>query len=187
LVVLRERWQVEELLCCTARSARVARSANSVDCRADGGLREKGVEIAEIFLEFAKLAGVEVRGAVVDECELGFFLLQLGLEDLPRAGNGIALVIEEAFDAQSHFNIAAAIETLPGAPFVGFELRKLALPEPQDLGWNVAESGDFTDAEVELVRDVGPGRWGSFADWLMLCHARNSDTAVPAAVVYAPA
>ena len=131
------------------------------------------MKIAKIFLEFAKRAGIDVGGAVVDERELGFFLLQLGLEDLPRAGNGIALVVEEAFDAQSHFNIAAAIETLPGAPFVGFELRKLAFPEPQDIGWNIAELGDFTDAEVKLVRDVGPGCWGSFADWLMLCHART--------------
>ncbi len=78
------------------------------------------MKIAKIFLEFAKRAGIDVGGAVVDERELGFFLLQLGLEDLPRAGNGIALVVEEAFDAQSHFNIAASIKTLPGAPFVGF-------------------------------------------------------------------
>jgi hypothetical protein len=116
------------------------------------------VEIAEIFLEFAKLAGIDVWDAVVDERKLGFFLLQLGLEHLPRAGNGIALVVEEAFDAESHFDIAAAIEALASAPFVGFELRKLALPEPQDIGWNVAELSDFTYAEVKLVRDVGPGR-----------------------------
>ncbi len=139
------------------------------------------MEIAKILLEFAELAGVDVWVGVVDEGELGFFLLQLGLEDLPRAGNGIALVIEEAFDAQSHFNIAAAIETLAGAALVGLELRKLALPEAQDIGWNVAELGDFTDTEVKLVRDVGPGCWGSFADWLMLYHARNSNTTVPAA------
>jgi hypothetical protein len=56
---------------------------------------------------------------------------------------------------------------------VGFELRKLAFPKPQDIGWHIAELGDFADAEVELVRDVGPGCWGSFADWLMLCHARK--------------
>jgi hypothetical protein len=51
------------------------------------------VEIAKIFLKLAKLAGIDVREAVVDEGELGFFLLQLGLEDLSRAGNGIALVV----------------------------------------------------------------------------------------------
>jgi len=154
-----------------------------MDCRAGGGFGEKGVEIAKIFLEFAKLAGIDAWGYVVDgEGELGLFLLQLGLENLPGAGDGVALVVEEALDAQSHFNIAAAVETLAGAALVGFELRKLALPEAQDIGWNVAELGDFTDTEVKLVRDVGPGWWGSFTDWLMLCHARNSDIAVPAAV-----
>jgi len=44
------------------------------------------VEIAKIFLEFAKLAGIDVGGAVVDERELGSFLLQLGLEDLRAPG-----------------------------------------------------------------------------------------------------
>ena len=146
------------------------------------------MEIAKIFLEFSKLAGIEAWGGVVDgEGELGFFLLQLGFEDLPRAWNGVALVIEEALDAQSHFNVAAAIETLAGTSFVGFELRKLAFPEAQDIGWNVAELGDFTDAEVKLVRDVGSRCRGSFADWLMLCHARSSDTTAPAKVAYAPA
>jgi hypothetical protein len=107
------------------------------------------VEIAEVFLEFAKLAGIDVWGGVVDgEGELGFLLLQLGFEDLPRAGNGVALVIEKAFDAQSHFHVATAVQTLPGAALMGFELRKLTLPETQDVGGNIAEPGDFADAEV---------------------------------------
>ena len=79
------------------------------------------MEIAKISLEFAKLPSINVWGGVVDgEGELGFLLLQLGLEDLPRAGNRVALAVEEALDAQSHFNIAAAIKTLPGASLVGF-------------------------------------------------------------------
>src|SRR5258708_32439517 len=128
-----------------------------------------------MFLEFAKLAGVGAWVAVVNgEGELWFFLLQLGLEHLPRAGNGVTLAVEEAFDAQRHLNIATAIETLAGAALVWFELRKLALPETQDVGRNVTESGDFTDAEVQLVRNVRPGWWGRFADWLMLCHARKT-------------
>ena len=140
------------------------------------------MEIAKIFLEFAKFAGINVGGVVVDgKGELGLLLLQLCLEDLARAGDGVALVVEEAFDAQRHFDIATTIETLAGTAFVGFELRKLALPEAQDVGWDVAEFGDFADAEVELVRDIRPGCWGGSADWLMLRHARNSDTAVPAA------
>jgi hypothetical protein len=174
LLVFRKRCQVEELLWTSAGSAGVARCANGVDGRAGSGFREESVQIAKIFLEFAKLASIEVGSVVVDgKSELWFFVLQLSLEDLPGAGNGISLAIEEAFDAQRHFNVATAIETLAGAAFVRFELRKLALPEAEDVGGNVAEFGDFTDAEVELVRDVRPGWWGSFADWLMLCHARK--------------
>ena len=146
------------------------------------------MEIAKIFLEFPKLAVIDVWSGVVDsKGELRFFVSQLGLEDLPRARNGVALAVEETLDAKRHFNVAAAVETLSGAAFVGFELRKLTLPEAEDVGGNVAEFGDFTDAEVELVRDVRPGWRGSFADWLMLCHTRNSDTAVPAAVADGPA
>ena len=154
-----------------------------MDGRAGGGLREQRVKIAQIFLQFAELPGIDVRRAVVDgEGELRLFLFELCLEDLAGAGNGVALVVEEALDAQRHFDVATAIEALTGAAFVGFELRKLALPETQDVGGDVAELGDFADAEVELVRNVRPGWWGGFADWLMLCHASNSDTAVPAVV-----
>jgi hypothetical protein len=113
------------------------------------------VEIAEIFLEFAKLTGIDVGGGVVDgEGELRFLLLQLRFEDLPRARDRVALAVEEAFDAQSHLDVATAVEALAGAALVGFELREFTLPEAQDVGWNVAESGDFADAEVEFVRDV---------------------------------
>jgi hypothetical protein len=146
------------------------------------------VEIAKIFLEFAELAGVDIRRCVVDgEGELRLFLSELGFEDLTGAGDGVALVVEEAFNAQSHLNIATAIETLAGAAFVRFELRELALPETKDIGWDIAELGYFADAEVKLIRDVRPGGGCGFTDWLMLRHARNSDTAAPAPAVRGPA
>jgi hypothetical protein len=113
------------------------------------------VQIAEIFLEFAKLAWVDARWDVVDgESELRLFLLQFGFEDLPCAGNGIALVVEEGFDAKSHFDVATAIKTLASATFMRFELGKLALPEAQDVCRDVAEFGDVANAEIELVRNV---------------------------------
>jgi hypothetical protein len=149
--------------------------------RACGGFGEKSVKITKLFLEFAKLTSVDGVGRVVDgEGELRLLLFQLSFEDLPCAGDCVALVVEEAFDAESHFDVATAIETLAGATLVWFELRELALPEAKDVGWNVAEFGDFADAEVKLVRNIRPGSWGGFADWLMLRHARSSDTAAPA-------
>jgi hypothetical protein len=66
---------------------------------------------------------------------------------------------------------------------VGFELGKLALPEAKDVGGDVAELGYFAYAEVELVRDVGPGGGMGFADWLVLRHAQNSQTARQADLV----
>jgi len=46
-----------------------------VNCRAGGRLREHGVDIAKIFLEFAELARVDARlGVVYGESELWFFL-----------------------------------------------------------------------------------------------------------------
>jgi len=109
-------------------------------------------------------------------------LLELAFEYLSGARNGIALVIEEALDAQSHFDIAAAVETLASAAFVWLELRELAFPEAKDVGGDVTKFGDFTYAKVELVWDVRPRGWGGFADWLVLRHARNSGTACPAGV-----
>ena len=100
-------------------------------------------------------------------------MFELTFEDLAGAGDGVSLVVEKALDSQGHFNVAAAVEALAGAAFVRLELRKLALPEAENVGRDVAEPGDFADAEVELVRDVGPGGWGGFADWLVLRHARK--------------
>jgi hypothetical protein len=110
---------------------------------------------------------------------LGFFLFQLSLEDLPSARDGVALIVEEGFDAKSHFDVALAIETLAGTAFMGLELGELALPEPQDVGWDVAEFGDFAYAEVEFVRDVRTGGGRSFADWLVLGHTWNSNVSMP--------
>ena len=69
--------------------------------------------------------------------------------------------------------VAATVEALAGAAFVGLELRELTLPKAQNVGGDVAELGDFSDAEVELVRDVGPGCRVGSADWLMLRHAKS--------------
>jgi hypothetical protein len=159
-----------------------------VNRRAGGRLGEQSVQIAKVFLEFAELACVDGRWGVIDgEGELRLFLFQLGFEDLAGAGDRVALAVEEAFDAQSHLDVAAAIETLAGTAFVRFELRELALPETKDIGWDVAELSDFADAEVELVRDIRPGCGRGFADWLVLGHALNSDTAAPAVVATTPA
>lgn len=136
-------------------------------------------------MQFAELAGVDAGGGAFDgKGQLRFAVPEFAFEDLPGAGDGVALVVEETLDAQGHFDVATSIEALAGAAFVRLELRELALPEAKDVGGDVAEFGNLTDAKVELVRDVGPGGWGGFADWLVLRHARSSGTACPAGVAY---
>ena len=139
-----------------------------------GGFGEQRVEVAELFLELAHLLGVNCWGGAFDgEGELRLLLAEFPFDDLTGAGDGVALVVEEGLDVEGGFYVAAAIQTLAGAAFVGLELGELALPEAEDVGGNVAEFGDFSDAEVELVRDVGPGCGVGSADWLMLRHAKS--------------
>jgi hypothetical protein len=88
------------------------------------------------------------------EGELRLFLSQFTLEDLTGTGDGVALFVEEGLDAEGSFDVAAAIEALACATFVRFEVGKFAFPETEDVGRDVAETRDFADAEVELVRDV---------------------------------
>lgn len=174
-LIVRVRREIEEFLGCAARAAGSARRADGMDRGARSRFGEQSVEVAKVFLQFAELAGIGTRGDVVDgEGKLRLFLFQLRFEDLARAGDGVALAVEEALDAEGHLDVAAAIETLAGAAFVRFELRKLALPEAQDIGRDIAEPGDFADAEVKLVRDVRSGWVSGFADWLMLRHAQKT-------------
>ncbi len=119
----------------------------------------------------------ELRGSVWSpgfdtERKLGCLLALLRLDDLARAWDGVALLVEQRFDVEDGFDVATAVESLAGASLVWFELGKLALPEAQNIGGDVAEARDLAYAEVEFVRDVGPGGWGVSADWLVLCHAK---------------
>ena len=140
-----------------------------------GRFREQSVEVAKLFLKLAELLVVNRRRTVFDgEWKLRFLLAEFAFDNLSCSGDGIALVVKKGLDVKGSLYIAAAIEALASAAFVGLELRELALPETEDVGGNVAEFGDFSDAEVELVRDVGPGCGVGSADWLMLRHAKVS-------------
>ena len=130
------------------------------------------MKVAQLFLKLAQLLRIDGRGGAVNgERKLRFLLAEFAFDDLTGSGDSVALVVKERLDVEGGFYVTTAIESLTGAAFVWLELRKLTLPEAQDIGWNVAELRDLADAEVEFVRDVGPGGWVGFADWLMLCHA----------------
>lgn len=88
---------------------------------------------------------------------LAAVFLELLRELLARAGNGVALTMDELLDAEREFNIAAAIETLAGAALGGAKLREFFLPETQDISLYAAEARGLADAEVEFVRNDGDG------------------------------
>lgn len=54
------------------------------------------------------------------------------------ASDGVALFMEQALDAECHFDVAPAVEALAGAAFAGVELGELRLPEAQDVGGHAA-------------------------------------------------
>ena len=126
-----------------------------MDRRAGSRFREHVKYVAEVSLQLANALGVDVEACVENsEGKLRLAVAQLCLDGLACSWDRVSLVVEEAFDAERGFYIAAAVEALSGAAFVGLELGKFALPETEDVGWDVAQAGYFADAKVELVRDL---------------------------------
>lgn len=76
-------------------------------------------------------------------------------EDLAGAGDGVALVVQEALDAERQLHVALAVEALAGAALVGPHLGEFGFPEAEDVGFDAAQLSDFSDAEIELVGDQG--------------------------------
>jgi hypothetical protein len=153
-----------------------------------GGLGEKVGEGAEIGAEGGDLVAAvgflaDGLAYVDDGCGLGrggwdgsggelggfggFFGPGLGREGLAGAGDGVALVVEQALDAERHLDVALAVEALAGAAFVGLELRELGLPEAEDVGGDIAQLRYIANAEVELVRNDGWLGGNCFANWMM--------------------
>ena len=75
------------------------------------------------------------------------------LKHLACAGERVSLGVDQALDLQNQLDIAAAIKPLAGSALVGLELRKLRLPEAQDVGFELADAGHIANFEVETVGD----------------------------------
>jgi hypothetical protein len=131
--------------------------------------REKVRNLLERVAEAVQLRGADGLLRFCPEEERVFLLFRLGLEDLACAGNGVTLVVEETFDAESHLHIALAIEALAGATLIGAELGELTLPETEDVGRDLAKAGYFANPEVKLVWDLR--RACGTTDWSGRRHA----------------
>jgi hypothetical protein len=77
------------------------------------------------------------------------------IEGLASASEGVALDLDETLDLDDEFNFTAAVEALAGSTLVGLQLRKLRLPEAEDIGLQAADLGHIADFEVETVGDRG--------------------------------
>jgi hypothetical protein len=93
---------------------------------------------------------------------------RFGFDELASAADGIALFIKQLFHPNDVLDVLTAIDALAGVALVGLELRKLSLPEAQDVSWKRAEFGNFADPEEELV-----GNYDLFA-LLLRSHGRCS-------------
>jgi hypothetical protein len=77
------------------------------------------------------------------------------LKCLARAGKRVSLGMNKPLDIERQFHVTAAVKPLSGTAFVGLELRKLGLPETQDVGFHFANARDITNLEIETVWDLG--------------------------------
>lgn len=137
-------------------------------------------QVSHLLLELTKLLDRIRRPLnLYLERELRGLLLLFRLDRLSRARDRISLVVKQRFDVQDRLHIAAAVQPLAGAPFVGLQLRELTLPEAQNVSWNVAEPGNLSNAEVQLVRNLGPGRSCLASNCLVLRHAGAPERPLP--------
>src|SRR4051794_12795144 len=97
----------------------------------------------------------QVRGRVSGEWEWRLFLIRLGFcaQLLARARDSEPFLVEKFLDPQDVFNVFPPVHPLAGVALHRFELRKFGFPETQNIGRQAAETSDFTDAEVKLLRD----------------------------------
>lgn len=99
------------------------------------------------------------RGSDEGQCGLCAVALRFSLDELTRAVDRVALFVQELFHANDILHVLATIETLSGIAFVGFELRKLSLPETEHIRGQRAKFGNFSDPEEKLLWDNDLFRW----------------------------
>ena len=65
--------------------------------------------------------------------------------------NGEPLVIEKLLNSDYVLHVRTTIGALAGVAFGWLELRKLSLPETQDVSRQAAKAANLSNAEVELI------------------------------------
>ncbi len=118
-----------------------------------GNLLQLGAGAADGSRDSAKTLAVIVSGARPSGLRLA--LAAELIEGMAGAGQRISLAVDQALDLKGQLYIAAAVKALAGSALVGFQLRKLRLPEAQDIRLDTADASDIADLEIKTIRDYG--------------------------------
>jgi len=74
-------------------------------------------------------------------------------KNLASASQRVTLAVNQGLDFQHHLDVAPAVKPLSSPTLVGFELRKLRLPKPENVGLKAADPCDIANFEVQTIRD----------------------------------
>jgi hypothetical protein len=77
-------------------------------------------------------------------------------QKLPRAFDGVALLVQQALDLQHQLHILAPVQPVSLAGLLRAERWKLSFPKPQYVRLDSRQTAHFTDPEVKLIGDLGP-------------------------------
>jgi hypothetical protein len=123
------------------------------------------------FLEFPfdRVQGrVTVRGTLDKGQRILFLLRRMPffgshaiLQNLARAGDGVALTVEQAFDFEDGFDVLSPVLALAVGSLLGSERGKLALPETQNIRLDSGKLRNVADSEEQAV-------WDFWSRWLRL-------------------
>ena len=75
------------------------------------------------------------------------------IQRLPRPGNRVALSVNQPLDLKGQFHLAAPVKPLTRAALVGLQLRKLRLPETEDVWFYTTDARYIADLEVKAIGD----------------------------------
>jgi hypothetical protein len=89
-----------------------------------------------------------------------------------RAGDGESFAVQQSLDLENNLHVALAIEPLPAAAFVRFQLRKFRLPKSQHICGQTAQACNIANSKIQFVwnRDGRLHGLHLASGGLRLCH-----------------
>jgi hypothetical protein len=73
---------------------------------------------------------------------------------LPGSLYGKFSFIKEMFDSEYQFNVGFPVQTLTGRRSFGIDTFEFGFPETQHISRNFSDFTDFSDLEIQFVREI---------------------------------